>query len=75
MNSNYSSLCTVFIVTYYSEDKIRHCLDSISNKYKIIIFDNSGQLDNKKKIEKSYPNVNYIVSKKILEYPGLTILD
>ena len=26
MNSNYSSLCTVFIVTYYSEDKIRHCL-------------------------------------------------
>ena len=80
MNSNYSSLCTVFIVTYYSEDKIRHCLDSISNKYKIIIFDNSCQLDNKKKIEKSYPNVNYIASKKNLGIPraynvGLSVID
>ena len=69
MNLNYNSLCTVFIVTYYSEDKIRSCLDSISNNFKIIIFDNSGQLNNKKKIENSYPNVNYIVSKKNLGIP------
>ena len=64
MNFNYSDFCTVFIVTYYSNEKIRHCLDSIPNKYKIVVFDNSGQLVNKKLIENTYSNVNYIVSKK-----------
>ena len=48
MNFNYSDFCTVFIVTYYSNEKIRHCLDSIPNNYKIVVFDNSGQLSNKK---------------------------
>ena len=75
MNLNYSDLCTVFIVTYYSNEKIRYCLDSIESKYKIIVFDNSGQTTNKILIENAYSNVNYIVSKKTLEYRELIILD
>ena len=69
MNFNYSDLCTVFIVTYYSNEKIRHCLDSIPNNYKIVVFDNSGQSSNKKLIENTYSNVNYIVSKKNIGIP------
>jgi GT2 family glycosyltransferase len=79
MNFNYSDLCTVFIVTYYSNEKIRHCLDSIPNNYKIVVFDNSGQSSNKKLIENTYSNVNYIVSKKNIGIPraysfGLNII-
>ena len=79
MNLNYSDLCTVFIVTYYSNEKIRHCLDSIPSKYQIIVFDNSGQSANKNLIENAYSNVNYIVSKKNLGIPraynfGLNII-
>jgi GT2 family glycosyltransferase len=79
MNLNYSDLCTVFIVTYYSNEKIRHCLDSIPSKYQIIVFDNSGQSENKNLIQNAYSNVNYIVSKKNLGIPraynfGLNII-
>ena len=79
MNLNYSDLCTVFIVTYYSNEKIRYCLDSIDSKYKIIVFDNSGQTTNKILIENAYSNVNYIVSKKNIGIPraynfGLNII-
>ena len=79
MNLNYNDLCTVFIVTYYSQNKIRSCLDSIPRKYNIIIFDNSGQLEYKKEIENAYPNTRYIVSKINLGIPraynfGLNII-
>jgi len=79
MNLNYNDLCTVFIVTYYSQNKIRSCLDSIPHKYNIIIFDNSGQLEYKKEIENAYPNTRYIVSKINLGIPraynfGLNII-
>lgn len=75
----YSDLCTIFIVTYYSHNKIKNCLDSLSRNYKTIIFDNAGELNNKKEIEKNYPNVKYIVSKKNLGIPraynfGLNII-
>ena len=65
----YSDLCTIFIVTYYSHNKIKHCLDSLSKNYKTIVFDNAGEFNNKKEIEKNYPNVKYIVSKKNLGIP------
>jgi GT2 family glycosyltransferase len=79
MNLNYNHLCTVFIVTYYSQNKIKSCLDSIPRKYNIIIFDNSGQLEYKKEIENAYPNTRYIVSKINLGIPraynfGLNII-
>ena len=69
MNLNYNDLCTVFIVTYYSHNKIKSCLDSIPSKYNVIIFDNSGQLEYKKEIENAYPNTRYIVSKINLGIP------
>jgi N-acetylglucosaminyl-diphospho-decaprenol L-rhamnosyltransferase len=65
----YSDLCTIFIVTYYSHNKIKRCLDSLSRNYKTIVFDNAGELNNKKEIEKNYPNVKYIVSKRNLGIP------
>ena len=63
MNLNYSELCTVFIVTYYSQNKIKSCLDSIPRKYNVIIFDNSGQSDYKKEIDELREAFN----KKVLE--------
>lgn len=65
----YSDICTIFIVTYYSHSKIKNCLDSLPTNYKTIIFDNAGELKNKNEIEKNYPNVKYIVSKKNLGIP------
>ena len=80
MNLNYNALCTVFIVTYYSQNKIKFCLDSIPRKYNVIIFDNSSQIDCKKEIENAYPNTKYIVSKVNLGIPraynfGLNIIN
>jgi GT2 family glycosyltransferase len=80
MNLNYNDLCTVFIVTYYSQNRIKSCLDSIPSKYNVIIFDNSGQSNCKKEIENAYPNTKYIVSKANLGIPraynfGLNIIN
>ena len=71
MNLNYSELCTVFIVTYYSQNKIKSCLDSIPRKYNVIIFDNSGQSDCKKEIENQILNtISVVIDSIISSYKG-----
>ena len=55
---------TVGIVTFRSEKVIFKCLKSLENIKKIIILDNSNDLILKKKINKIYPHINFILSKK-----------
>ncbi len=64
---NYNDI-TVGIVTFKSEKVIFNCLKSIKNFKRIIIFDNSYDHETKKKVEKIYPNIIFILSKKNLGY-------
>ena len=64
---NYSDI-TVSIVTFKSEKVIFQCLKSIKKIKKIIIFDNSNDINLKNKIAKSYPKIKFILSDKNLGY-------
>ena len=59
---------TVGIVTYKSEKVIFNCLKSIRNIKNIIIYDNSNDVKVKKKINKIYPKIKFILSKKNLGF-------
>jgi len=61
---------TIGIVAYNSEKVIYECLNSIRFIKNIIIFDNSNDLNLKKKINRKYPNINFILSKSNLGYGG-----
>ena len=64
---NYKNI-TIGIVTFKSEKVIFNCLKSITGVKKIIIFDNSNDLQLKKKINNQYPQVKIILSKKNIGY-------
>ena len=66
---NYNDV-TIGIVTFKSEKVIFNCLKSIKNIKKIIIFDNSNDIELKHKILKKYPKIQFIVSTKNLGYGG-----
>ena len=66
---NYNDV-TIGIVTFKSEKVIFNCLKSIKNIKKIIIFDNSNDIQLKYKISKKYPNIKFIISKKNLGFGG-----
>ena len=53
-----SSKITVVINTFNSEDKIYQCLESIDLDNKVIIVENSNNINFKKEIESKYSNVN-----------------
>ena len=59
---------TVVINTFYSEDKIDNCLSSIDKNLKIIIVENSKNLELKNFLEKKYKNVKCILSGENLGY-------
>jgi GT2 family glycosyltransferase len=59
---------TVAIVTFKSENVIFNCLKSIKKIKKIIILDNSNDKILKKKINKKYPKIKILLSKKNLGY-------
>ncbi len=59
---------TIGIVTFKSEKVIFNCLKSIKKIRNIVIFDNSNDYNLKKKINKSYPKIKFILSKKNLGY-------
>ncbi len=48
---------TIVIVTFKSEKIIETCLNSIDQKYAVIIVENSGDASFKKNIESKFPNV------------------
>jgi GT2 family glycosyltransferase len=59
---------TISLVLFRSEKVVFQCLKSINKVKKIIIFDNSNDTDLKKTINKKYPNIKYILSKKNIGY-------
>ena len=59
---------TVVITSFKSETKINSCLDSIDSKLKVILVENSDNVDFKKKIEAKYSNVFCILSGENLGY-------
>ena len=64
---NYKDI-TVGIVSFKSDKVIFDCLKSIKNIKEIIIFDNSYDIETKKKVANIYPNIKFILSKKNLGY-------
>jgi N-acetylglucosaminyl-diphospho-decaprenol L-rhamnosyltransferase len=59
---------TIVINTFKSEDKINHCLDSIDSGFKVIIVENSNNINFKNQIEKKYLNVECILAGENLGY-------
>ncbi len=64
---NYKDI-TVGIVSFKSEKVLFECLKSIRFIKKIIIFDNSNDLETKKKIKKIYPKIKFILSRSNIGY-------
>ena len=63
---NYSDI-TIGIVSFKSNKVIFNCLKSIKKINKIIILDNSKDINLKKKIKKYFPKVKFFFSKKIMD--------
>ena len=59
---------TVVINTFNSEDKIYNCLDSIRNDVKVIVVENSNNLNFKNEIQNKYTNVECILAGQNLGY-------
>ena len=59
---------TIVITTFNSDKKITSCLDSIANKCKVIIVENSKNKNLKKELEKKYSNVSCIIADTNLGY-------
>ena len=68
--SNLENL-TVIIVTYRTNDDILDdCINSIDKNVKILIVENSNDINFKEKYEKKFSNVSVILSNKNLGYGG-----
>ena len=63
-----NSKITIVINTFKSEDKINHCLDSISQDFKVIVVENSKNTNFKNEIERNYSNVECILAGDNLGY-------
>ncbi len=59
---------TIVINTFNSEDKINDCLSSLPTNHKVIVVENSSNLNFKKKIEENYKNVECILTGENLGY-------
>lgn len=59
---------TIVINTFNSEDKIHQCLKSIESKAKVIIVENSNNINFKLELEKSYSNLKCILTGENLGY-------
>ena len=59
---------TVLITSFRSKEKIYSCLQSIGTKAKIIIIENSNDIELKEKAESLYPNLQCILSAENLGY-------
>ena len=59
---------TIVINTFNSEDKIYSCLNSIKSDFKVIIVENSNNLEFKNDLEKKYSNVSCFLTGSNLGY-------
>ncbi len=59
---------TIVITTFHSEKKILNCLKSIDSKIKVIVIENSNNINFKNDIEKNFVNVKCILAGENLGY-------
>ncbi len=59
---------TVVINTFNSEDKIYNCIDSISSELKVIVVENSKNIELKNNLEKKYKNLECLLAGENLGY-------
>ena len=59
---------TIIITTFHSEKKILNCLKSIDSKIKVIVIENSNNINFKNDIEKNFVNVKCILAGENLGY-------
>ncbi len=59
---------TIIITSFKSEDKIKNCLNSIDKRCKVILVENSDNLEFKKDIEKNFSNVECFLAQENLGY-------
>ena len=59
---------TIVITTFFSEEKLIKCLKSINGKCKVIVIENSKNIELKKKLNENYKNVECIVLKENLGF-------
>jgi len=59
-------MITIVIISFYSDKKIKDRISEIDNKYKIIIIENSRNVELKKEIEFKYSNVKVIIPQQNL---------
>ena len=59
---------TVVITSFKSDEKIKDCLNSINSNCKVLIIENSNDIEFKKRIEKEFGNVECILTGKNLGY-------
>ena len=53
---------TIVITSFNSDEIIKNCLNSIDDKCKVIIVENSSNLEFKKKVERDFKNVECVLS-------------
>ena len=63
-----TSELTIVITTFKSDKVIEECLSSIGNKYRVIIIENSSDLNFKRKIESNHTNVECFLTDSNLGY-------
>ena len=59
---------TVIITSFKSGEKIKNCLNSIDRECKVLLIENSNDLNIKKNIEKEFSNVECILTGENLGY-------
>ena len=59
---------TIIINTFRSGKKLLRCLQSIDDKYKVIVVENSSNYPFKDEIEKNFPNVECLITGENLGY-------
>ena len=59
---------TTVITSFKSEDKIINCLNSINSQCKVLVIENSNNLNFKREIEKNFKNVNCFLTGENLGY-------
>ena len=59
---------TIVITSFKSDEKIKDCLNSINSKCKVLLIENSNNIEFKKSIEKEFTNVECILTGENLGY-------
>ena len=59
---------TIIIASFKSEKKIKNCLNSIDNQVKVLVIENSNDINIKENLEKKYTNVECFLAGSNIGY-------